>query len=224
MSCDDLVMEKELVYGHLARKLAKPTQEKTHHWEILLYSPTGEDLTRWIDKVIFHLHSSFAKPERVQTREPYRVSEDGWGEFDAQIEVFPKNSIPFTLIHNITFPAPQAKNPAIVVRKTEKIVIRNPPPLLYEGLSSAPFSWNKIKRQKKHKVAPDVELTDQKASDPFLEHKWMTEMIMDKSKEIRREISELAQRQRDQRTRIMDLINKLELINPDLADAAKLFL
>ena len=224
MSVNDLVIEKELVFGHLAKKLAKQTNEKTHHWEIFLYSSTGEDLTRWISKVVFHLHKSFEKPERECFFEPYRVSEDGWGEFDAQIEVFPKNAIPFTLVHSISFPSPQSKNPAIVVRKTEKIVFRNPSPLLYEGLSAAPFAWNKIKRQKKHRVSPDVDLTEQKASDPSLEDKWMREMVSEKSKEIRREISELSQRQKEQRGRIMDLIKKLEVINPDIADAAKLFL
>lgn len=224
MSDEDLVIEKELVFGHLSRRLAKPMQDKTHQWEIFLYSATGEDLTRWVDHVTFHLHSSFEKPNRELRTEPYRVSEYGWGEFEAQIEVVPKDAISFTLIHLISFPQQGSKKPALVERKHEKIIFRNPSPILYEGLSSAPFAWNKIKREKKHKLASDVEVSDQNASDPYLEKKWMMEMIAGKSKQIRREIAELSQEQKEQRSRIMNLIDKLELISPDLADTAKLFL
>jgi hypothetical protein len=32
----DLVIEKQVIVGHLARRLAKQTESKTHHWEIFL--------------------------------------------------------------------------------------------------------------------------------------------------------------------------------------------
>lgn len=223
MSDKDLIIEKELIFSHLARRLAKQTQFKTHHWEIFLYSPTGEDLSKWIDCVTFRLHESFERPERPMTHEPYRVSEDGWGEFEARIDIAPKNTIPITLVHNITFPPQNSVKPCIIERKRMKIVFRNPAPLLYEGLTTAPFAWNKVKRLKKHNPDSDAEILDRPSSDLFLEKKWMEELVRDKSKQIRDEISELAQQQKEQRNRIMSLIQKIEMFDPDLADAAKLF-
>ncbi|EAX99026.1 YEATS family protein [Trichomonas vaginalis G3] len=223
MSDKDLIIEKELIYGHLAKRLPKQTDDKTHHLEIFLYSPNGEDLTRWIDKVTFHLHHTFERPERIMTHEPYRVAEDCWGEFEANIEIAPKNAIPLNLVHFITFPPPTSRKPCIIERKRVKIVFRNPSLLLYEGLSSAPFAWNKVKRLKRHNTEQDAEIIDRPPNDPFLEKKWMEQLVRDKSKQMRDEISELAIKQREQRNRIMNLIAKIEVFDPDLADAAKLF-
>lgn len=223
MSNKDLIIEKELIFGHLARKLQKQVNDKTHHWEIFLFSPTGEDLSRWIDHVKFHLHSTFDPPIRECKHEPYRVAEDGWGEFEARIEIFPKNSNSLNLIHVITFAAQNAPKQCIVEQKRVKIVFRNPPLLLYEGLSSAPFAWNKVKRLKRHNPDADADVINRNTSDLSLERQWMEDFVRDKSKQIRDEISEMAVKQKEQRNRIMGLIQRIEEFDPDLADAAKLF-
>ena len=44
-----------------------------------------------IEKVVFHLHPSFARPVREVMTPPYQVTEMGWGEFEAGIKIFWKN-------------------------------------------------------------------------------------------------------------------------------------
>ncbi len=45
--------------------LGKKADEKhTHKWNCFVRSPTGEDLTTFIDKVVFALHPSFEEHER----------------------------------------------------------------------------------------------------------------------------------------------------------------
>ena len=137
---DDLVIEKKVVVGHYVRRLARPTEARTHHWEIFLYSPTGEDMTKWVEKVIFHFHESFKPPEIICTSQPYKASEDGWGEFEATVEIFPKGAIPFSLTHFVSFPSQQSRKSELTERREEVIIFRNPPPILYEGLTAASFS------------------------------------------------------------------------------------
>ena len=220
---EDLVVEKELIFGHTARRLLKFTESKTHNWEIFIYSPIGEDLTRWIDHVIIHLHSSFEKPIRYCMSEPYKVSEDGWGEFDSQIEIRLRCSGTIMLDHAIKFPISNSKKPSIMNKKKIKIVFRNPPPLLYEGLSSAPFSWNKIKREKKNIPLPDTEVIDLDPTDKSIEIKWLAQ-VREVSQQIRKEISILSENQKIQRARILSLIDSISSNNPDVSEVANLLL
>jgi len=223
---EDLVIEKEVVFGHVARRLPRPSENRTHHWDIFLYSPTGEDLGRWIDSVTFLLHETFDKPERVCFKEPYLISEDGWGEFDMKILIRPK-CIGFSQIqldHGILFPPQNAKKTAIMHRKTVKIVFRNPPPILYEGLSSAQYAWNKLKKEKKRlKWSQDADITDIVLMDQNIELKW-SRQASDVSNRIRKEISVLSETQKAQRERIMAIIEEIESHNPDIAEVAHLFL
>jgi YEATS domain-containing protein 4 len=109
----------------------------------------------------------------VRTQEPYRTQDDDWGEFEAQVDVYPKCSVWFTLVCHITFPAPNSKKPALLERREERVVLRNPPPILYEGLTAAAFTWNRFKRIKKQPKAADADVIEGPASDPSLEEKWL---------------------------------------------------
>ena len=51
-------------------------------------SPNGEDLSTFVEKVVFQLHPSFAIPVREVFQPPYEVTETGWGEFEASIRIF----------------------------------------------------------------------------------------------------------------------------------------
>ena len=225
----DFVMQTNMVYGHSVQKLNPPKAEKTHHWKLFLYSPDGEDLTRWIVKVEFQLDESFNPPIRVCMTEPYKVEEDGWGEFDAKILVYPKCNANFELAHRIILGnnlggSSSRSNSFVsfVQKKTTRVVIRNPPPILYEGLTAAKFSWNKIKREKKNRP-PKNFVSFEKASNDPLEKKLLSN-INSKSKMIRAEISELSQVQAAQRARIMSIIEQIEQYDPNIADACRLFL
>jgi hypothetical protein len=221
--CEDFVVEKALTIGHLSRRLAKPTDAKTHHWELFLYSPTGEDLAKWIAKVIFHLHPSFVPADRSTSQEPYRTQDDGWGEFEAQVEIFPKCSIEFSLVCQITFPAPNSKKAALLERREERVIFRNPQPILYEGLTAAAFTWNRFKRIKKQPKAADADLIDGPASDYDLEKKWLTS-VSAASTAIRTEIQKQMEYHRVKLERIQLLVDEIRRLSPDVAAAATLFI
>jgi hypothetical protein len=219
---EDLIIEKTVTIGHLARRLAKATEQKTHHWELFLYSPTGEDLSKWITKVVFHLHPSFVPAERVTDREPYRTQDDGWGEFEATVELFPKAAIPFGLTWQISFPAPNSKKGALIERRHQLIVFRNPPPILYEGLTAAAFTWNRFKRIKRQPKAADADVNDLPANDSHLEEKWLA-TISSTSRLIRAEIQALTEQHRVKLEKIQLLLEEIRRLNPDVAAAAALF-
>lgn len=61
--------------------------EHTHRWVVYVRSPNNDDLTTIVSKVVFHLHSSFADPDREALGPVFEVSEHGWGEFELKIEV-----------------------------------------------------------------------------------------------------------------------------------------
>jgi YEATS domain-containing protein 4 len=218
----DVVIEKTLVVGHLARRLPKPTEHKTHHWEIFLYSPTGEDLPKWVERVQFRLHPDFQPPVRVLKQEPYKVQDDGWGEFEAHVEVFPKSAISFNLICPITFPVANSKKPAVIERRQEIIVFRNPPPDLYEGLTAAAFTWNKFKRIKRQPKAADADVVDEPPADAHLEERWLR-AVADASKNIRIEVQRLAEQHKAKLQRVQMLIEEIRRLSPDVSEAAALF-
>ncbi|KAH0788344.1 YEATS domain-containing protein 4 [Histomonas meleagridis] len=220
---DDLVIEKKVVVGHNVRRLQRPTEYKTHHWEIFLYSPTGEDMTKWVEKVVFHLHESFKPPERICTSEPYKASEDGWGEFEATVEIFPKGAISFSLTHYITFPNQQSRKSGLTEKREEVVVFRNPPPILYEGLTAATFSWNRFKKMKQHQNVSDAETYDIPTNDYQLEQKWLNQ-ITSVSQDIRTEIQAISEKSKIQLERINMLIENIQKYSPDVAELSSLFL
>ena len=65
-----------IVYGSIAFTLATNTKKQpaagddTHSWTLYLRGPNNEDLSKCIEKAVFHLHPSFAKPVRELTSTP----------------------------------------------------------------------------------------------------------------------------------------------------------
>lgn len=83
-----------VVYGSVAFSLsnkkaaaAASDEINTHQWTLYLRGPNDEDLSPVIERVVFQLHASFARPLREVTTPPYEVTERGWGEFEAQIRI-----------------------------------------------------------------------------------------------------------------------------------------
>ncbi|EDK42852.1 transcription initiation factor TFIID subunit 14 [Lodderomyces elongisporus NRRL YB-4239] len=59
-------------------------------WSIsitMLDSQGKEIPAKILDKVTYHLHPTFANPIRVNKQQPFKVQEQGWGEFDIPIVV-----------------------------------------------------------------------------------------------------------------------------------------
>lgn len=50
--------------GHTAQRKAKPQDAFTHDWELFVRNCDGNNINRFVDKVVFNLHDSFPKPTR----------------------------------------------------------------------------------------------------------------------------------------------------------------
>jgi YEATS domain-containing protein 4 len=81
------------VYGSVAVYLGNKADDyNTHKWTLYLRGPNNEDLSSCIAKVVFQLHPSFAQPVRELSAPPFEVTEQGWGEFEAQIRIVWKDT------------------------------------------------------------------------------------------------------------------------------------
>lgn len=81
------------VYGSVAVYLGNKADDyNTHKWTLYLRGANNEDLSSCIAKVVFQLHPSFAQPVRELSVPPFEVTEQGWGEFEAQIRIVWKDT------------------------------------------------------------------------------------------------------------------------------------
>lgn len=57
--------------------------------EIVLLDQDNKEIPlNIVDKVVYHLHPTFANPNRTYTEAPYRIEEQGWGGFALNISLF----------------------------------------------------------------------------------------------------------------------------------------
>ncbi|KAL7011172.1 hypothetical protein ACKWTF_014133 [Chironomus riparius] len=79
--------------GHSAERKAKPSKHGfTHDWELFVKSPNdSNDISQFIEKVVFNLHDSFPKPKRVIKDPPYVVKESGYAGFELTIDIYLRN-------------------------------------------------------------------------------------------------------------------------------------
>ena len=58
-------ISKSLIYGSISFWLGKKADSSTSHkWICYIRGPNGEDLSYFIQKVVFYLHPSFQEPIR----------------------------------------------------------------------------------------------------------------------------------------------------------------
>ena len=74
-------------YGSLAFSLGKKGENFTHRWICYVRGIGNEDLSYLIEKVVFHLHSSFQNPIKEIYKPPFEIQEVGWGEFEILIRI-----------------------------------------------------------------------------------------------------------------------------------------
>ena len=75
--------------GHEAVCRETPTASgHTHNWCLYMCGVSGADMSHYVDKVVFTLHSSFPNRRRVRRIHPYRIHETGWGSFKVGVEVY----------------------------------------------------------------------------------------------------------------------------------------
>ncbi|XP_003386748.1 PREDICTED: protein AF-9-like [Amphimedon queenslandica] len=118
----------KLVLGHSAQWRKKPTQEGyTHDWTILVRGEDGQEIRHFVEKVIFFLHESFAKPKRVIKEPPYQVSESGYGSFNLPIEVYFRNKDePKKVRFEYDLLLPNLNDPPINQIRSECLTFQNP--------------------------------------------------------------------------------------------------
>jgi YEATS domain-containing protein 4 len=138
-----------IVYGSIAYFLGKKADElQTHEWTLFLRGPNHEDLSPVISKVTFQLHQSFAQPTRELTTPPYRVTERGWGEFEAQIHIHWTDTTEMTTIINHTIKLyPPGSPPNVMPTDTEtpvlaetydEVVFTDPSESFFRALTQVP--------------------------------------------------------------------------------------
>ncbi|TFJ86066.1 hypothetical protein NSK_002886 [Nannochloropsis salina CCMP1776] len=83
-----------IAYGSIAWHMTKKTEQDqcTHQWTLYVRSPHGHDLGAVLKKTVFTLHSSFNNHIREASAHPFEVTEKGWGEFEALIDVYFKDA------------------------------------------------------------------------------------------------------------------------------------
>ncbi|KAL3865864.1 hypothetical protein ACJMK2_043213 [Sinanodonta woodiana] len=119
-------VQVKIELGHRASLRAKPTKEGfTHDWTVYVRAPEGFNIAHFVEKVVFHLHDTFANPHRVVKKLPYHVSEAGYADFDLPIYIyFRNNGDPQKIKFNYNLFL-QAHEPVNHVR-CEKLTFQNP--------------------------------------------------------------------------------------------------
>ncbi|KAH7591732.1 Protein AF-9 -like protein [Nakaseomyces glabratus] len=88
-----LSVSRAVIYGNTAKKIGEnrppnAPSEHTHLWTIFVRSPTGDDISYFIKKVVFKLHETYPNPVRTIEAPPFELTETGWGEFDINIKIY----------------------------------------------------------------------------------------------------------------------------------------
>jgi YEATS domain-containing protein 1/3 len=118
-----------LILGHDAKFRTEPTKEGfTHDWCCWVRGETNTDPSKFIEKVVFHLHSSFPKPKRVVKSPPFEVQESGFGSFDMVIDVYFKNKDEPRMVrytYDLILPTPEQQT--LHAPRHEMLTFQNPP-------------------------------------------------------------------------------------------------
>lgn len=136
-----------IVYGSIAWWLGRKADEQnSHKWTVFLRGVDCEDLSYLLEKVVFHLHSSFEKPKRVVTRHPFEVTEHGWGEFEVKLQlhfVDPDEPV-VEVFHQLRLYPPGSQQPSmkrpVVSEFYDEVVFNRPTDTFTRLLLSPPSS------------------------------------------------------------------------------------
>ncbi|KAI9894353.1 MAG: hypothetical protein M1814_003109 [Vezdaea aestivalis] len=122
-------------------------------WSICVYVLDNKGVEHPADifsKVEYHLHPTFPKPLHTLHHAPFKIQEEGWGEFDMQIKLFPfDKTSDHTIQHDLNFQSEKYE-------AEHRIVFRNPKPALIDKLretGTVPGDENGIKGGRKSEGA-----------------------------------------------------------------------
>ena len=108
------------------------------HWSmkiVLIHAETKADVPADIfGSVTYNLHESFGeKAKQVLTAPPFRVAEDGWGEFELSITFTDLSLRDHPVIHDLNFAQTRYETKHVIIFKNPK------PPLLSALRNSGPI-------------------------------------------------------------------------------------
>lgn len=119
-----------LTYGCVSSRLKEIKDGHTHEWTVYLrvaaVAAAAAAKSPLIERVAIILHESFLNPKRVFTKEPYEVTETGWGEFNVQFKVFFKQELKeksITLTHPLRLFGETEKDGKLVTEKYDEIIL-----------------------------------------------------------------------------------------------------
>ena len=73
--------------------------EATHDWE---FQVMFGDLSKFVNKIVFHLHRTYSKPKRTVLKPPFSVKDSGYGTFTMIVDIFflgiPKTQVKYDII------------------------------------------------------------------------------------------------------------------------------
>ncbi|KAK5073350.1 transcription factor TFIIF complex subunit Tfg3 [Exophiala xenobiotica] len=102
------------------------------HWTmkiVLLHAETKQEIdATCFSQATYHLHESFGdRAKQVLKNPPFRVAEDGWGEFELKIDLQDVQGKTHEFLHDLNF-----QNPRYEVKHV--ITFKSPKPLLLAAL------------------------------------------------------------------------------------------
>ncbi|GAO17537.1 hypothetical protein UVI_02003050 [Ustilaginoidea virens] len=119
-------------------------------WSLQLYLLDEDGNERPADvftKVVYNLHPTFANPVQTFTKPPFLCSNEGWGEFEINIECYTTEKTKLPLItHDLNFQEEKYQT-------THTVVFKNPSQALQERLRETGPLPNDEERQKKKGAA-----------------------------------------------------------------------
>ncbi|RMZ87924.1 hypothetical protein DV736_g4853, partial [Chaetothyriales sp. CBS 134916] len=103
-----IITEQKIIHGADSGVAGFPLR----HWSIqikLYHAETKQEVDADVfDKVTYVLHESFgAKMRQEFVKPPFRVAEDGWGEFELGIELVDAAGKTHVLAHDLNFQSPK---------------------------------------------------------------------------------------------------------------------
>eukprot|EP01125_Pyxidicula_operculata_P022074 TRINITY_DN8864_c0_g1_i1.p1 TRINITY_DN8864_c0_g1~~TRINITY_DN8864_c0_g1_i1.p1 ORF type:complete len:312 (+),score=61.51 TRINITY_DN8864_c0_g1_i1:266-1201(+) len=142
-------------------------KEHTHMWRAYVVGLGGEDISYYISKIVFQLHSSFPDPEIEITRPPFEIEKTGWGEFDLTILIhFVDPTVPvYEISHTLRLFSHQSvktKNPIVYNEEYYDIEFRNVSSTFLAILDSRPPPPDYNNRPKLKYWKPQPEKEDRK--------------------------------------------------------------
>lgn len=131
--------------------------------QILMLDQSQNEVPATIfDKVTYHLHPTFANPVRTVKKPPFKIEEEGWGEFDMQIVVHFVGGGERKLNHDLNFRETRYVSDHEIMCPTNKPVLARllaetgPVPGLEEGAGDKRKATSVDGRPKKARVAGSV--------------------------------------------------------------------